>query len=788
MSDRLYQVMAKLNQSVCNVGCVPGQTDSLIISPLLPCDGFVGEISECTYFRDGKLLEYWQLYGVGGWTKKDLRFIVDSLMGEARDFVKVMTITFEAVGFPRIKDADIQEYLLRSFLCSGLVGNLIKYMKIWVNVAFSSVCRTESPKIPDGYPGKFFVHRAVNQFVVALGRAYPKRKALVRIYSIFQGMKKGFPAIRPDAVDQSLIDHCAALTKVGETDSEILDFMERTLRSSFGDLPKEIGKGCNSTLYSQRRCPLMSVKATVEHPMGKGGQVGFARALSGHYISPDEFVGFGWIGRKHCVFPIYTSVPDDSDLREVLRRFRWDRSTDSEVLQGELESGEISPNRNVENSTVQPSVVLEPMKGRIITKPSVGAYMDMNRVQKVLWKCLKRSNPAFDLIGRPVCEEDIWHLAGSYSLGMKWNSGDFSGATDNLHRDVTRLIAKFLFSDLDPVLQVRILDSLTDSWIDYSKVPLRGGFLQDYYSVWRSCQQGLKQQTNGQLMGHVLSFPILCLANYLIFLYSFQRRGKVTPPKVRVNGDDILFCCYPEDYEAWCEDVRKIGFFPSLGKNLFSSRVAQINSVLFKIHYAERPSGWSSWGEDLFNDERISEDSFPLEFIRSWEQIPYFSDHFVRSIEVVPYLNMGIVLRRGKGKEGDLKRVNPLLDENSSVMDGIGVYRKLWSMIQSPYWSSSSLNKIFRQTYKEERGMFFRTTKMDIESYLVPPSFLERCCPLSLDPEILLLSERFSTAVYNMQAISRSNRLRAAAHSLTVSNPFGFWSLFEEDETEIGWD
>jgi len=116
-------------------------------------------------------------------------------------------------------------------------------------------------------------------------------------------------------------------------------------------------------------------------------------------------------------------------------------------------------------------------------------------------------------------------------------------------------------------------------------------------------------------MGHVLSFPILCLANYLIFRFSFESRNRRVP-RVLVNGDDILFHAFPNEYKDWCDDVRKVGFLPSVGKNLFQSDIAQINSVLFR----------TKWN--------FSEPFKP----------------YLREVKAVPYLSMGLITGRGKGK------------------------------------------------------------------------------------------------------------------------------------------
>jgi len=234
---------------------------------------------------------------------------------------------------------------------------------------------------------------------------------------------------------------------------------------------------------------------------------------------------------------------------------------------------------------------------------------------------------------------------------MGANSGDFSGATDNLRSSVSKLILRFLLQCLPHGRIGEIIEGFCDSKIEYSYQPLvrsvkakdivkgkkEPNSLADLYRHYKCTEQGVQQQTNGQLMGHVLSFPVLCLANYLIFKWTYrvynnnkyveymdsfnplddQFNFKEEPiPVVKVNGDDILFCCLPEIYELWKKETAKNGFFPSVGKNLFSPEIAQINSELFDIRF-----------DGTIGEERV------------------------REIRRVPILNMGILVGRGKGRD-----------------------------------------------------------------------------------------------------------------------------------------
>jgi len=286
---------------------------------------------------------------------------------------------------------------------------------------------------------------------------------------------------------------------------------------------------------------------------------------------------------------------------------------------------------------VEPAVILEPLKGRIITKPADGDYMDFVQIQTFLFQKLSKRRE-FALVGRPVSVEDIHWVGGSWEFGKKFNSGDYSGATDNLSGVLSKKILKFILSFCSPKFVERCLATFCNAKIDYSRIGMteRDTPWANYYPEnWRCNDLGVVEQANGQLMGHILSFPILCIANYISFRYVYWQLEKPAP-NVLVNGDDILFCATDEEYSEWNRVVREIGFFPSLGKNLFQADIAQINSVLFCIRYDE------------------------IEMFRP----------FIRSINNVPYVNFGVLTGRGKGKENPFEKKS--LTECERELDEFG--------------------------------------------------------------------------------------------------------------------
>jgi hypothetical protein len=667
--------------------------------------------------------EYWLQYGLGQWGKKGLSRINKWRDDEAFDTVKQIKTLAEIL---RIKVPENQwSDLKRKFLYLGLTGQLIKQMKYSVNVLFNRYTQTEEPSFKPGLMGLFIFPRNLRLFfrrVIVQGRSHGtlKMKSLVLVYSFFQGLKKGLLPIRPDQIDQSLIDHKTALTRSVDVPSDVLDFMSKTLEEEFSDIPKKVV----SAFF--RNQPQMSTKSTCESTLQLEGQVGLARSLfcapdyrilelkeevsidfdtdfdlaalslmdEFFLLGPEEFLGFSSYAHREGIIELRgNSFISEFEIREQLYFFR------------RYCSPPLFGNR------VKPAVVLEPMKGRIITKPSVGSYIDYNGIQQTLWRELSKRSQ-FRLISRPVEDLDIWYLCEDFSLGEGWNSGDYSGATDNLASEVSRLILSFFLSGSRKRItipledQVRILDSFTGSNISYTSIPVKYGKQDPQASYKFKCvEQGVVEQKNGQLMGHVLSFPILCVANYLMFLYTFKSRGwKV--PRVLVNGDDILFHCRPDQYLAWSADVRLIGFFPSVGKNLFQSDICQINSVLFR----------TTWKIDMFSI-------------------------YCREIKEVPYLNMGIVTGRGKGKSSQAES-GKLLELNvPDAEKQFPVLPTLLRSLRSKFWDNDVAFRCFKENHSDLVGIL---RSLAMEDCCENDLYFQESLTSTADFGLLILSRTFS--------------------------------------------
>lgn len=144
--------------------------------------------------------------------------------------------------------------------------------------------------------------------------------------------------------------------------------------------------------------------------------------------------------------------------------------------------------------------------------------------------------------------------------GELFVSGDYESATDNLNLDVAeRILSRILFRARSCPRGLR----------DYAVRTLRAQISYPGGEV--------VTQSRGQLMGNYLSFPLLCLQNYLAFKFLIPR-----PVPVRINGDDIVFRCRPDEWRRWAEGVGSLGLTLSAGKTMVHASFFSLNSAFFR--------------------------------------------------------------------------------------------------------------------------------------------------------------------------------------------------------------
>jgi len=156
----------------------------------------------------------------------------------------------------------------------------------------------------------------------------------------------------------------------------------------------------------------------------------------------------------------------------------------------------------------------------------------------------------------------------TYEKGEVWVSGDYESATDNIPSTYSKTLLRLILRRCRHV-PVWIRDAAVDSLVGFTS--WKGSV------VW---------QGTGQMMGNYLSFPLLCLHNFITFLVGlgWNRGWEIVSKRLLlINGDDILFRARRCEFEVWAENVKSGGLVLSKGKTLVHCRFASINSTFFCI-------------------------------------------------------------------------------------------------------------------------------------------------------------------------------------------------------------
>jgi len=254
----------------------------------------------------------------------------------------------------------------------------------------------------------------------------------------------------------------------------------------------------------------------------------------------------------------------------------------------------------------------EPLKVRIITKGPALTQTLMRPIWKKMHTTL-RNTKTFSLIGTPQSEASILDGLG-YHLGEEefYLSGDYEAATDNLHSWATKVVWRRIAKHLK-LLPIEV--SLGEKLLTENIIEGR-------------------QQVTGQLMGTILSFPILCIVNATATAWAYELSVKEAKPLANIpmliNGDDIAAKGNARFYSLWKIITSFFGLKESIGKTYFSRDFVDINSTSF---------------------QRVEEDVYIPCPNRNPNQLPVLRKTRLREIQ---YVNFGLLTglqRSGKARE-----------------------------------------------------------------------------------------------------------------------------------------
>nr|UJQ92783.1 MAG: putative RNA-dependent RNA polymerase [Narnaviridae sp.] len=159
------------------------------------------------------------------------------------------------------------------------------------------------------------------------------------------------------------------------------------------------------------------------------------------------------------------------------------------------------------------------------------------RIEKVIQRIRDRSN----LIDEPL-----------------WLSGDYTAATDNFPMWVTEALVEGILENIS--------HEPTRRWVRWEVSP----------HEMRYPEGVIGHQTSGQLMGSLLSFPLLCFLNDFV-----MKESGFDPLSYLINGDDVVACDEISKIESWKELAPRVGLSLSVGKNFIDPDFCTVNSQLF---------------------------------------------------------------------------------------------------------------------------------------------------------------------------------------------------------------
>lgn len=450
---------------------------------------------------------------------------------------------------------------------------LVKFLKYKMAAFFSHYADQELPPLPTGMSRDFPQHLlcgSAGRFITYLMRGDKDRArgfALAVLY-----LKKGLPRPSSAHVRKGVEDTFDILTNEHHPEPcTIPNFNGSALSIEFlsDEVRRTVHEVFSGTVYVDDPSPFApSTKANYTENRSEYGTLG--TLLDRKYLregSPDYF---------EDLFAFEQAVLDSSGVPCL--------STQTVSVNSELAPRIKCLFREVyslcrsaaRTEKVDTSLVglSEALKVRVISKGPPLTYFVLKPLQKFMHSIM-RKHPTFALIGQPATAEFVQKTFSNHS--GDYLSADYSAATDMLNPALSR--------------------AAVDAICDCCQVPcdLRTRF---HLALTGHCIQ-LGRETKlpqlwGQLMGSIVSFPILCLVNATICrvaymlsshkpysLHESLNKFRLARIPLCVNGDDALLRCNSDTFFIWKSVACLAGLSPSVGKVYYHARYSNINSMSF---------------------------------------------------------------------------------------------------------------------------------------------------------------------------------------------------------------
>ncbi|GFM95189.1 RNA-dependent RNA polymerase, partial [viral metagenome] len=238
----------------------------------------------------------------------------------------------------------------------------------------------------------------------------------------------------------------------------------------------------------------------------------------------------------------------------------------------------------------------EALKIRTISKGPAITYFVLRPVQKFLHNTM-RKHRIFTLLGHPeVTPELLAHVfprsADETEKGDKFHSLDYEAATDNLSPLMSETCVDAISDCIGLPLDLRKLfhkaltgHRINDPTFDHEEFTRLCIDAELALSHEERMRLWTEEQKMGQLMGSIVSFPVLCIVNAAVCRRAFELTTGVVCHLDQfpclINGDDGLVLA-PTYFETIWEDIaRSVGLTPSVGKCYVHDFFLNINSTSF---------------------------------------------------------------------------------------------------------------------------------------------------------------------------------------------------------------
>jgi len=419
-------------------------------------------------------------------------------------------------------------------------------------------------------------------------------------WSILQGLKRGCAEVPTDFIVKTMRKHQKALTQqLPRISDENMEKFRRVFRDIWRS-KREVRAGRNVyTAYG--------VDKRMRHFADRPANPGFNAC--------DETTRAGGGRAGHVRAALLDELSEYSEIPEGLTLSAWPLVSMTERKPGLVVENRVLPvatnklARRLASRTIlakggqcEATVagILEPLKCRLITKGSGLPYWAAQPMQRAMWERMQHFD-AFALTGRPMDAADLYDIETKCrKLGLDdfvLNvSGDYAAATDGLSQQINSCCLEEAMAGAGLIEEERdvcraVLGNHKIHYIREGQGGKSAALIDGEHGA--GLADGLKrheysiQQSNGQLMGSVLSFPVLCAINLACFKLALDeylgREIAVEDLPVKINGDDIAFRANEDFYRVWLKWIRIGGFTPSQGKNYISRSFWTINSEGYHV-------------------------------------------------------------------------------------------------------------------------------------------------------------------------------------------------------------